>query len=69
MIFFKFREYVDLSIEEILKFVKILKFYCIKCYIYYIYVYIDVSVRSFKIWSLVFKGVLVGEKKLLKFFL
>lgn len=61
MIFFKFREYVDLSIEEILKFVKILKFYCIKCYIYYIYVYIDVSVRSFKIWSLVFKGVLVGE--------
>lgn len=62
MIFFKFREYVDLSIEEILKFVKILKFNCIKCYIYYIYVYIDVSVRSFKIWSLVFKGVLVGEK-------
>lgn len=61
MIFFKFREYVDLSIEEILKFVKILKFYCIKCYIYYIYVYIDVSVRSFKIWSLVFKGVLVVE--------
>lgn len=61
MIFFKFREYVDLSIEEILKFVKILKFNCIKCYIYYIYVYIDVSVRSFKIWSLVFKGVLVGE--------